>query len=102
MGRRLRCSWGDRAREPVGLAACHRQCRALKPGETHLCRWPPAGSAGWLAGRLRQQGAPAAAPGTGGGGRFRATVSNRAVQLPKQNHSVRKPKVAKNSRRVPA
>ena len=73
----------------------------LSPGETHLCRCPPAGSAGWLAGRLHQRGAHAAAPGADGGGRFRATVSNRAVQLPKQNHSVRKPRVAKNSRRVP-
>ncbi len=35
-------------------------------------------------------------------GRFLNRVSNRAVQLRKQYHSVRRPRVAKKLRRVPA
>lgn len=65
----------------AGLVACHRQSHGRKPSEVHLCRWPPAGSAGWL----RQQGAPGPYDGGHGGVRIRerqgASRRRRGVEL---------------------
>ena len=63
------------------MVACHRQSHGRKPSEVHLCRWPPAGSAGWL----RQQGAPGPCDGGHGGVRIRerqgASRRRRGVEL---------------------
>ena len=99
----LRGDQGGWEGRPGGRAALHGQWRALGPCQAHPRRWvrdePAAGRMAWP---LRHDGAIAAARGSAGGGRLLNRVSNRAVQLRKQNHSVRKRRVAKKLRRVPA
>ncbi len=101
--RQLRGDQGGWERGPGGRAALQRQWRALGPCQAHPRRWvPEEPAAGRMACTLRHDGAIAAARGAAGGGRFLNRVSSRAVQLRKQNHSVKKPRVAKKLRRVPA
>ena len=98
VGRPLRGNrggWDSRPGSADRLSAKDARSQA-SPGPPRS-RLPQGPVAGWMAGRLIQHGAR----GGQRSGRFLATVSRRADQLPKKHHSEREPMVARNLRRGP-